>query len=361
MISRRLSFRCIALLGLATFCHLPNALADTLIVANKSDSTVSLVNLDDGEVAATVPTGQGPHEVAVSFDGSKAVVTDYGTRDAPGSTLTVIDVAKAAPIRKIDLGEYRRPHGIVFRDQDSVLVTVEENKALLQVDISTGDIEHVFETGQDVSHMVALAETTDGTQLYAWIANIGSGSVTVIDLLAGKKVADFPTGEGAEGITAANGWVWVTNRVADTLTVFRVDTRKKVAEVPCEGFPIRAEATSNGRYVVVSRARAGDLAVYHLDEPSEPPRIIDLEVEAKDTEDRLFGDQFGDSSVPIGIELQGDRVWVAHANADVVSEHDLPTGKRLRILRPGREPDGMAYSRVAVNSTVQVLDNGRGN
>ena len=334
--------------------------ADTLIVANKGDATVSLVNLQNGEVAATVPTGQGPHEVAVSFDGTIAVVTDYGTRDAPGSTLTVIDIAEAKPIRKIYLGEYHRPHGIAFRDQNSILVTVEDNQAILQVDVTTGQIENVYETGQDVSHMLTIAESTDGQQVQAWVANIGSGSVTVIDLLKGEHLADIPTGEGAEGIASALGWVWVTNRAADTLTVFHVDTRKKVAEIPCEGFPIRAEVTSNGRYVVVSRARAGNLAVYRLADPSENPRIIKLEVEAKDTEDRLFGDQFGNSSVPIGIEIQSDRVWVAHANADVVSEHDLPTGKTLRILEAGREPDGMAYSKVAVKSTEQVLNDGRG-
>ena len=78
-------------LSLLCLCLPAAASAETLIVANKSDATVSLVNLLDGEVAATVPTGQGPHEVAVSFDGTTAVVTDYGTRDAPGSTLTVID------------------------------------------------------------------------------------------------------------------------------------------------------------------------------------------------------------------------------------------------------------------------------
>ncbi|MDA8017612.1 MAG: YncE family protein [Thermoanaerobaculia bacterium] len=334
--------------------------ADTLVVANKSDATVSLVNLLNGEVAATVPTGKGPHEVAVSFDGTTAVVTDYGTREEPGSTLTVIDIREAKRTKTIELGEYQHPHGIVFRDRDSVLVTAEANKALIQVDLETGEIEHVFETGEDISHMLALAETSDGQRVYAWVANIGSGSVTVFDLQKGEHVTNLATGEGAEGIAAARGRVWVTNRAADTLTVFDVDTRDRLAELKCEGFPIRAEATPNGDHVVVSRARAGNLAVYELDDPSVPPRIIELGVELKDTEDRLFGDRFGDSSVPIGIEIHSDRIWVAHANADVVSEHDLPTGERLRILRPGREPDGMAYSDVAVRSTEPVLDDGRG-
>lgn len=336
--------------------------AETLLVANKSDATVSLVNLRNGEVAATVPTGHGPHEVAVSHDGATAVVTDYGDGANPGSTLTVIDVRAAQVTKTIDLGDYRRPHGIVFRDRDSVLVTAEANQVLLQVNVDSGEIEHVFETGQDVSHMLALVESTDGTRLFAWVANIGSGSVTVIDLQKGEHVADIPTGDGAEGIAGARGFVWVTNRAADTLTVFGVDARKKIAELECHGFPIRAEATPNGRHVVVSRARAGNLAVYELDDPSAPPRILELGVEMKDTEDRLFGDRFGDSSVPIGVEIADDsqRIWVAHANADVVTEHDLATGRKLRTLRPGREPDGMAYSKLAVKATEQELDNGRG-
>ena len=336
------------------------AQADTLVVANKSDATVSLINLLDGTVAATVPTGQGPHEVAVSFDGTIAVVTDYGTHEAPGSTLTVIDIREATVKKTLDLGKYQRPHGIAFRDTDSVLVTAEANQALIQVNVETGEIEKVYDTGQDVSHMLALAETLDGQRLFAWVANIGSGSVTVIDLLKEEKVKDIPTGAGAEGITSALGWVWVTNREADTLSVFHVGGQKKIAELKCEGFPIRAEVTSNGHHVVISRARAGDLAVYRLDDPTVPPRIIEMDVELKDTEDRLFGDRFGDSSVPIGIETRVDRVWVAHANADVVTEYDLPTGEKLRDLKAGREPDGLAYSNVAVRSTEQVLDDGRG-
>jgi YVTN family beta-propeller protein len=87
------------------------ASSGTLIVLNKTDNTAMLIDLADGKVRATIPTGAGPHEVAVSSDGRLAVVTNYGTRQEPGSTLTVIDVAKAAKVKDIDLGEYRRPRG----------------------------------------------------------------------------------------------------------------------------------------------------------------------------------------------------------------------------------------------------------
>jgi YVTN family beta-propeller protein len=67
--------------------------AGTLRVLNKSDDTVSLVDLASKKSVATIPTGSGPHEVAVSADGRTAVVCNYGSQLSPGSTLTVIDIA----------------------------------------------------------------------------------------------------------------------------------------------------------------------------------------------------------------------------------------------------------------------------
>ena len=67
----------------------------TLLIANKTDNTADLVDVDSGASVATLPTGSGPHEVAVSRDGRTAVISNYGHRGKPGSTLTVIDVGGA--------------------------------------------------------------------------------------------------------------------------------------------------------------------------------------------------------------------------------------------------------------------------
>jgi DNA-binding beta-propeller fold protein YncE len=90
--------------------------ADTLVVLNKSDATASLIDLARGTAAATLPTGQAPHEVDVSPDGKLALVANYGTREAPGSTLTVIDVGGARVVRTIDLAPHKRPHGVKWID-----------------------------------------------------------------------------------------------------------------------------------------------------------------------------------------------------------------------------------------------------
>jgi YVTN family beta-propeller protein len=333
------------------------AAAGTLIVANKAEATVSLIDVDSGEVRATLPTGNRPHEVAVSPDGRLAVVADYGGGGAPGSTLTLIDVPGALVVRTIDLGEYRRPHGLAWLAQPAdagertaapLVVTVEAQKAIVLVDPEEGVVRSRVETGQEVSHMVAV--TPDGSR--AFVANIGSGGITAVDLTKGEKIADVATGEGAEGVAVSpdGSRVWVTNRAADTVTAVDASTLEVVATVKAGAFPIRAEITPDGRWVLVSNARSGDISVIDT-ESAELARTISLDVPAKDGEGRLL--DFGDESpVPIGIEIEPDgrRAWIAAANADAVVVIDLESWEVVGTLAAGREPDGMAYSPLDVET-----------
>lgn len=319
--------------------------ADTLVVLNKSGASASLINLDSGEEVARVPTGDGPHEVAVSPDGTTAVVGNYGN---PGKSLTVIDIGSASVIRTIELDPWSRPHGIEYLgDGNRVAVTVEAQKALIVVDVTTAEVVQAVDTDQRVSHMVALAPD----EKRAYVANIGSGSMTVIDLERGERVANIPTGAGAEGITVTpdGKHVWVTNRADDTVSVIDTDSLEIVKSVPSASFPIRAKATPDGKWVLVTNAQSDELAVFDAKTMEEIKRI-NMNVEAKDASGRLFGDQFGESSVPIGVLVAPDssRAFVAHANSDLISIVDLQSWEITGHLRGGEEPDGLGYSRVDV-------------
>jgi YVTN family beta-propeller protein len=335
----------IALLALALAAP---AGAETLVVLNKSEDTASLIDLPGGAVRATLPTDHAPHEAAVTPDGRLALVGNYGSREKPGSSLTVIDVPNAKVVKTIDLGEYTRPHGLLFLpDGKRALVTAEGNKVLLEVDVEKGEVVEAYATQADVSHMVEVA--LGGRK--AFVANIGSGSVSVIDLEKGIIVRTVETGAGAEGITASvdGKHIWVTNRSADTVSVIDAESLEILVQIPCASFPIRAKATPDGKHVLVSCARTADIAVLDVATRKEVRRIPQ-DLRAVDTGDRLFGDQFGESSVPIGIVIHpnGKKAWVAHTNADVVAEIDLESWKIVRLLEAGREPDGMAYSALDV-------------
>ena len=324
--------------------------AETLVVLNKAEASASLIELAGGKVMATLPTGDGPHEAAVSPDGRIAVIGNYGTRGAVGSSLTVIDIPTAKVLKTIDLGEHRKPHGLLFLpDGRRALVTAEGTKALLVIDTDSGSVVSAIETDAEISHMVEVA--LDGKR--AFVANIGSGSVSVIDLEKGELVRNLETGAGAEGITATvdGREIWVTNRSADTVSVIDAESLEILATIPCASFPIRAKATPDGKHVLVSCARTADIAVLDVAARKEVRRIPQ-DLRAADTEGRLFGDSFGESSVPIGIVIHPDgrTAWVAHTNADVVAEIDLGSWKIVRLLKAGREPDGMAYSALRIDT-----------
>jgi YVTN family beta-propeller protein len=320
--------------------------AETLVVLNKAEASASLLDPATGSLAATLPTGVGPHEGDVSPDGRLVLVTNYGTEQA-GSSLTVLDLPAAAVVKTIELGEYRRPHGVRWlSDGRRALVTAEQNEALLIVDVEAGAVEKALPTGQKVSHMVAV--TPDEKR--AFVANIGSGSISAFDLETGERLGIIETGAGAEGIdvTPDGAQVWVSNRAADTVSVVDATTLQVIEQLESASFPIRVRVTPDGRHVLVSNARSGDVSVFDAKE-RKLVRRVPMQLEAGSAEGRAIDFGFGESPVPIGILIppDGKRAFVANAQADAIAVVDLGSWKVTGLLKGGREPDGMAWSPLA--------------
>src|SRR5256885_12835048 len=132
-----LSFTALVLPGSIALAQGP-----ALIVLNKAQASASLISLVDGRTIVTMPVGDGPHEVAISPDGNWAVAANYGGRTA-GNSLTVLDLRARRPVRTIDLGTYARPHGIAWMpDGKRVVVTSEQARALVVVDVPNGRVDH---------------------------------------------------------------------------------------------------------------------------------------------------------------------------------------------------------------------------
>lgn len=328
----------------------PDAIVDqvgVLVVLNKSDDTAYLLNRETGERYASIPTGYQPHEVAISPDGRTAVVTNYGTRDEPGNTLTVIDIARAERVKDINLLEYTMPHGIQFLEDNRVIVTTEGNQTVVLVNLESEEIEHVFMTEQEISHMVAV--TPDRER--AFVPNIGSGTVTVLDLETGMVEAHIETGEGAEGIAISpdGSEVWVTNRGANTVSIIDARTLDVIFEVPSAEFPIRAAFSPDGQHVLVTNARSGDVTVFDAEGRLRVGVIrLDDIGELVADEERYFTDEFEESPVPIGVTIGPDNrtAYVANTAADVVAVVDLISLEVLDTYPTGEQPDGIAWTPV---------------
>ncbi|MBV6520521.1 MAG: hypothetical protein MNPFHGCM_00637 [Gemmatimonadaceae bacterium] len=213
-----------------------DGLTGTLIVTNKAPSTATIVDLASGRTLATLPTGEGPHEVVVSSDGRLAVVTDYGGQS--GRTLTVIDVSALRVVRTIDLGDYRRPHGMVFLRGDSlVAVTSEASRHLVVVNVVAGAVLYAIPTGQNGSHMVGVV--ADGSR--AFTGNIGSNTVSELNLLTRRLVRslDVPAQPEAIGVTPDGSEVWVGSNATGKVSVIDPATSTVTAAAEGFGWPYR--------------------------------------------------------------------------------------------------------------------------
>src|SRR5688500_11729300 len=120
-------------------------LGGTLVVTNKSPSKATIIDVGSGRTLATLPTGAGPHAVVLLATGTGAVITDYAeTRGNPGKSLTVIQVPQQRVEKTIDLGQYTRPHGIVFLPGDSlVAVTSETTGNVVIVNVLRGTMRAI--------------------------------------------------------------------------------------------------------------------------------------------------------------------------------------------------------------------------
>ena len=322
------------------------ATGDLLLVLEKDAATARLLDPTTGASVATWPTGPFPHEVVVSPDGRTAVVADYGG-EVPGSTLTVLDLPGRRVVRTIALGEYRRPHGIVWLAGPTpgaarVAVTVEQSQAVLVVDVAAGAVTRAIATNERGTHMLALAP--GATQAYT--ANIGGGTVSQLDLAAGTLVRTVRTGRGPEAIdvTPDGREVWVADRQLNVIGVRDARTLDSLATLPTGAFPNRLRFTPDGCTALVSNAAAGTLSVY--DVPTRALRgTVTFAVDSTRVRPSPLTASLGRGAVPLGVLVarDGRTAMVALAATGQIAVVDVAARRVVRLLDGGATPDGMAW------------------
>ncbi|WP_371195516.1 YncE family protein [Glaciecola sp. SC05] len=205
-----------------------------LAVVNKTDNSVSFIDVASQKIVNTLATGQGPHELVLSADGKWAVSTDF----IGGDSLTVFDVHSQKVARTIELPELPGPHGIRFLN-DSVRVVFSSGKSqqLGIVNILSGKVTGSIKTGQNTTHMVTLSKD----ETLAFTTNIRSNSISVLDLAKGDKIKDIATEAMPEAInlhTHSNELWYGANRDGKLLVV-NPESEKVLASWDGFSFPYR--------------------------------------------------------------------------------------------------------------------------
>jgi YVTN family beta-propeller protein len=209
----------------------------------------------DGRLITKVPVGKHPHEMVLSPDGRYAYISDNGTmriedKGAGANTVSIVDVKERKKVGEIDLGEFRRPHGIDIDPRTGmVLVTTEAPDQLLVLDPVKRVITRKYDTKGRTSHMVTLGR--DGR--YAYVSNAGSGTVAAIELDSGK-VTLIPTGERPQGsVLSGDGKrLYVANRESYAVAVIDTDSHTVIGQIRTSNGPSRIDRTPDDRFLVIA-------------------------------------------------------------------------------------------------------------
>src|SRR6266496_1027475 len=240
-----------------------------LLVANKGDHTLGIINAATGRQIATVPEqGTTGHEVAASPDGKLAYVPIYGNSGVgkpgtDGSNMAVIDIAARKIVGNLDFGHGVRPHCAVFGPKDGLLyVTTELDKTISVIDPHSLKIVGTIPTGQAESHMLAISP--DGERGYT--ANVGPGTVSVLDMKARKNVAVLPvSGEIQRIAVSVDGrMVFTSDQTKPQLAVINADTTKVEARIPLAAPGYGTAPTPDGRSLVIAMPMVNQVAVLDL-------------------------------------------------------------------------------------------------
>lgn len=301
-----------------------------LLVLNKEDNALAIVDPATLTVVATIPTGVGPHEVTADDTGRWAYVSNYGTfgpNASPGHTISVIDLEMKKQMQEVELAPLARPHGIVFAEGE-VYFTAENNKAIARWHPGTNQLDWIMGTGQGRTHM--LFPTQDLSKIFT--SNVDSDSISIFERskeASGWTATVVAVGKGPEGgsLSPDEKEFWAANSGDGSVSIIGV-AAKKVTQTIDVGtkHSNRLQFTPDGKLVLISDIGSGDVVI--LDAPGR--KIIKRINVGKNAEGIL-------------IQPDGSRAFIAAAADDKLVILDLKTLAIAGEIHSGKGPDGMAW------------------
>jgi YVTN family beta-propeller protein len=306
-----------------------------LLVANKGEHTLGIVDVAAGRQLATIPEdGETGHEVAASPDGKRAFVPIYGNSGVghpgtDGSLLRVIDLAARRIVGTVDFGKGVRPHCAVIGPKNGLLyVTTELDNCITVIDPASLKILKTIPTGQSESHMLAI--TRDGHRGYT--SNVGPGTVSELDLDAGKVLTVIPVSPNAQRISLSvdDRWVFTSDQTKPQLAVIDTATNgiRTWIQMPASGYG--SAPTPDGHWLLIALPGANKVAVIDLgsmklastlDVPHAPQEVLVR---------------------PDGLEAYVS--CTATRQAGQVAVIDVKNMKVSKLIDAGRGADGLAWA-----------------
>src|SRR5438309_7937417 len=340
-----------------------------LLVLEKSDNSLAIVDPATLQIVARVPAGPDPHEIVASADGKLAYISNYGGSDSALNTISVIDLATRQALTPINLGALRSAHGLAFAG-GKLYFTAETNKVVGRYDPAAQSVDWVLGTGQDRTHMVAVSEGLDRMVT----SNVSSGTISIIEQVSPPtggfgpppgsngppgsapaaggpppgmgpppggprktwRVTNVPAGHGAEGfdLSPDSKEIWAANAQDATVTIINAASKRVIETLPIS-LPgaNRLKFTPDGKRVLIAGGGGAAPTGSNL-------VVLDAATRKEVKQINLGGGAAGIVMVP-----DRSRAYVAVSGKDRVAVLDLKSLEVTGYVSTGKQPDGLAWVR----------------
>ncbi len=288
-----------------------------IIVLNSRDADVSLIHPVTHAVIGRVPTGKEPHHLYPTPDNKHVVVGN-----AMSDSLTVLDpvtgkvvysipgiddpyhlgfspdqslfvtcanrldhvdvhqrVGNADQLKLKNVGRFdlaKTPSHLVFTDDSRVVFcTLQESDELVAIDLRKLAVLWRFKTGRLPA---GVAISPDSKLIF--VGCMGENSVQVIEPRIGntagpRQVASIKTGDGAHAFRNHGNkrHLWVSNRVANTVSKIDMSTLKVEAEIAVPGGPDCMDIHQSGKQLWITQRWIRSVSLVDLDQSRVVKRI----------------------------------------------------------------------------------------
>ena len=262
--------------------------------------------------------GDFPHEAVLSPDRRLLYVADNGVlwltdEGDGGNTVSIVDLAAMRRTGVIDLGRFRRPHGIALAPTPGqLLVTTEKPPRLLVLDAVQRKVLRDYEVKGTNPHMVTVGPGGE----WAFVSNTESGTVAAVRLSDGKLTL-IPTAARPQGAVLSRdaSVLYVTNTGAGRITIIDPARQAVVREMTIGKGAGRIALTPDGKTLIYNLQ--DDQGVGFLDIAS-----------ARQTGFVSLGGQ------PLSLSLSRDglRAFAGVQAQDKIFEISVPQRKVLRVI-----------------------------
>jgi YVTN family beta-propeller protein len=306
-----------------------------LIVVNQGDKTLSVVDPATNKQVAVIDQQQTTmhgHEAVVGPDNRTVFMPVYGSagvggRGLDGYEMIAFDWTTGKITGRVNFGHGVRPHCAVYEPVRKLLyVTTELDNTVTIIDPKTLKIVGAVPTTQEQSHMLAISH--DGKRGYT--ANVGPGTVSVLDLVARKTIAVIPISGSTQRIAVSQDdkWVFTSDQTQPRMAVIDTSTTTVAKWVDLPGKGYGSAATKDGKWLLMPIPSKDLVAVIDL-KSMTVARTVTVD---KAPQEML-------------IRPDGKFAYVAGASSAKVSVIDLKQWRMIASIDVGNYPDGLAWAK----------------